>query len=112
MLALLLENTIRSASAALPRRREPLHHKRLTAGCMQYHPRSTPEFSNMSVYAGAELYKEVKRATDSSLGIPSQCFVANKAGIPAWDAEQTPGPVLCQVRLFAPARIADVPLQL
>ena len=34
----------------------------------------------MSV-AGAELYKEVKRATDSSLGIPSQCFVANKAGI-------------------------------
>ncbi|KAK9852836.1 hypothetical protein WJX84_009476 [Apatococcus fuscideae] len=29
----------------------------------------------------AELYKEVKRATDSYQGIPSQCFVADKAGI-------------------------------
>ena len=30
---------------------------------------------------GAELYKEVKRASDSFLGIPSQCFVARKASI-------------------------------
>ena len=30
---------------------------------------------------GAELYKEVKRATDSAIGVPSQCFVAQKAGI-------------------------------
>ena len=33
------------------------------------------------VAAGAELYKEVKRASDSYLGIPSQCFVARKASI-------------------------------
>ena len=31
--------------------------------------------------AGAELYKEVKRASDSYLGVPSQCFVARKASI-------------------------------
>lgn len=31
--------------------------------------------------AGAELYKEVKRATDSAIGVASQCFVAQKAGI-------------------------------
>lgn len=31
--------------------------------------------------AGADLYKEVKRATDSALGVASQCFVAQKAGI-------------------------------
>ena len=30
---------------------------------------------------GAELYKEVKRASDSFLGIPSQCFVQRKASI-------------------------------
>ncbi|GAB4819183.1 hypothetical protein N2152v2_006229 [Parachlorella kessleri] len=32
---------------------------------------------------GAQLYKEVKQATDSTLGIPSQCIVARKAGIGA-----------------------------
>ena len=31
--------------------------------------------------AGAELYKEVKRASDSFLGIVSQCFVTRKASI-------------------------------
>ena len=31
--------------------------------------------------AGAELYQEVKRATDSFCGIPSQCFVSMNAGI-------------------------------
>ena len=33
----------------------------------------------------AELYKEVKRASDSFLGVPSQCFVTRKAsiGVPA-----------------------------
>lgn len=35
----------------------------------------------VAVAAGAELYKEVKRASDSYLGIPSQCFVARKASI-------------------------------
>ncbi len=32
-----------------------------------------------------ELYKEVKRASDSFLGVPSQCFVTRKAsiGVPA-----------------------------
>ena len=35
--------------------------------------------------ADAELYKEVKRASDSFLGVPSQCFVTRKAsiGVPA-----------------------------
>ena len=37
--------------------------------------------NRIDVFIGAELYKEVKRATDSSLGIPSQCVVASKAGI-------------------------------
>ena len=31
--------------------------------------------------AGAELYQEVKRASDSFFGIPSQCFVSSNAGI-------------------------------
>jgi eukaryotic translation initiation factor 2C len=31
--------------------------------------------------AGAELYKEVKRASDSHIGVPSQCFVTRKASI-------------------------------
>ena len=37
------------------------------------------------VRADAELYKEVKRASDSFLGVPSQCFVTRKAsiGVPA-----------------------------
>ena len=33
------------------------------------------------VPAGAELYKEVKRASDSHIGVPSQCFVTRKASI-------------------------------
>jgi hypothetical protein len=39
----------------------------------------------MELYAGAgsstELYKDVKRATDSFLGVPSQCFQPSKASI-------------------------------
>lgn len=31
--------------------------------------------------AGADLYKQVKRASDSFLGMPSQCFVARKASV-------------------------------
>ena len=31
--------------------------------------------------AGAALYREVKQASDSALGIPSQCIVAQQAGI-------------------------------
>lgn len=31
--------------------------------------------------AGQQLYKEVKQASDSMLGVPSQCVVAKKAGI-------------------------------
>ena len=30
---------------------------------------------------GTQLYSEVKRASDSFLGIPSQCFVAKKASV-------------------------------
>ena len=30
---------------------------------------------------GTELYQEVKRATDSFCGIPSQCFVSSNAGV-------------------------------
>ena len=33
------------------------------------------------LYTGAELYKEVKRASDSYIGVPSQCFVTRKASI-------------------------------
>lgn len=31
--------------------------------------------------ADAETYRAVKRASDSFLGVPSQCFVASKAGV-------------------------------
>ena len=33
------------------------------------------------LHTGAELYKEVKRASDSYIGVPSQCFVTRKASI-------------------------------
>lgn len=35
----------------------------------------------MVIIAGTDLYKEVKRASDSFIGVPSQCFVAKKASI-------------------------------
>jgi len=36
-----------------------------------------------TVFAEAEIYRQVKRAGDSHLGVPSQCFVQQKAGIGA-----------------------------
>ncbi len=33
------------------------------------------------LFVGTDLYKDVKRTSDSHIGVPSQCFVARKASI-------------------------------
>lgn len=59
---------------------------RQISNCQEVHFGCTP-FSVLSLcqklvwMLGMDLYKDVKRTSDSYLGIPSQCFVARKASI-------------------------------
>ena len=51
-------------------------------GCLQVHAAALL-LKNFCAAVGSstELYKDVKRATDSFLGVPSQCFQPAKAAI-------------------------------